>query len=54
MPASPTERPRPRPDEFAEFTSANEPLSPCAYLTIGDLSEQFVQPHSAADLANVA
>ena len=40
----------PWPAEFAEFTTANEPLAPYTHLKIGGPAEYFVQPRSVAEL----
>ena len=41
------------PAEFAEFTTANEPLAPYTHLKIGGPAERFVQPRSVAELVAV-
>jgi UDP-N-acetylmuramate dehydrogenase len=41
------------PAEFAEFTTANEPLAPYTHLKIGGSAELFVQPRSVGELTAV-
>jgi UDP-N-acetylmuramate dehydrogenase len=41
------------PSEFAEFTTANEPLAPYTHLKIGGPAEYFVQPRSVEELVAV-
>src|SRR3954465_5656589 len=41
----------PWPAEFAEFTTANEPLAPYTHLKIGGPAEFFVRPRSVDELA---
>jgi UDP-N-acetylmuramate dehydrogenase len=43
----------PWPVQFAEFTTANEPLAPYTHLKIGGPAEYFVQPRSVAELVAV-
>jgi UDP-N-acetylmuramate dehydrogenase len=43
----------PWPAEFAEFTTANEPLAPYTHLKIGGPAELFVQPRSVDELTAV-
>src|SRR5438270_13934796 len=43
----------PWPAEFAEFTTANEPLAPYTHLKIGGPAELFVQPRSVDELVAV-
>src|SRR4051812_3313907 len=54
MPATrPTETRMPWPAEFAEFTTANQPLAPFTHLKIGGPAEYFVQPRSVDELVAV-
>src|SRR3954468_14889935 len=54
MPATrPTETRMPWPAEFAEFTTANQPLAPFTHLKIGGPAEYFVQPRAADELVAV-
>ncbi|HEY1375796.1 MAG TPA: UDP-N-acetylmuramate dehydrogenase [Gemmataceae bacterium] len=43
----------PWPAEFAEFTTANEPLAPYTHLKIGGPAEFFVRPRSVEELVAV-
>ena len=41
------------PAEFAEFSTANEPLAPYTHLKVGGPVEHFVQPRTVAELVAV-